>query len=323
LHHGETEAGAAALAAGRAESRGSTLDTGTFHSEAARVLHAELAEAPGSPIWRWSPSIGLPDDKTPADGFPVDHVAWNLGSVLIVQQRVAAHSYRRSATKVHASPIDHWFISILRSGRSWTEVDGVVVQNEPGKATFRALGHSFWGRTTDAEAVVVYLPRDLFGDSAAILDGANNAVLSGNLAHLLNDYVSSLEASLRSLVVEDLLGIAHTLRDMVTTSLSSVEHKHATEHHGMALMERARRYIRQHMASPDLTPESLCQELGISRTRLYQLFEPSGGVLHYMTRKRLLAAHASLSDPANNQRILHRGGCRLRYAGQLQPRVQA
>ena len=246
----------------------------------------------------------LPDDKPFADGFLAEHIAWNLGGALIVQQRVAAHSYWRSVAKLRASPIDHWCISILHSGRSWTEVDGHVAQNEPGNAEFRTLGHPFRGRITDTEAVVVYLPRDLFGDSATFLDDANNSVLSGNLAHLLSDYVGSVETSLRSLVAEDLSGIVGTLRDMVTTSLSSVEHEHATEHHETGLMERARRYIRQHLDSTDLTPENLCQELGTSRTRLYQLFEPSGGVLHYITRKRLLAAHASLCDPANTKLIL-------------------
>ncbi|UYQ71094.1 AraC family transcriptional regulator [Pelagibacterium flavum] len=245
----------------------------------------------------------LPDGKAPADGFPAEHVAWNLGGALIVQLRVAAHSYWRSTAKLRASPIDHWRMAILRSGRSWTEVDGHVAQNEPGKVEFRTLGHPSRGRMTDAEAVLIYLPRDLFGDSATVLDDANNVVLSDNLSRLLIDYVSSLEASLPSLVAEDLPGIVGMLRDMVITSLSSVEHKHTAEHHGVGLMERARRYIRQNLDSPDLTPESLCQELATSRTRLYQLFESSGGVLHYIRRKRLLASHAALCDPANQKLI--------------------
>lgn len=245
----------------------------------------------------------LPDDRACADGFAAEHIAWNLGGALIVQHRVAAHSYWRSAARLRASPIDHWRIGILRSGRSWTEVDGHVAENQPGKVEVRTLGHPFRGRITDAEAVFVYLPRDLFGDSATVLDDANNTVLSGNLAHLLIDYVSSVETSLRSLVAEDISGIVSTLRDMVVASLSSVELRHA-EYHGVGLMERARRYIRQNLDSPDLTPESLCQELATSRTRLYQLFEPSGGVLHHIRRRRLLAAHAALCDPANKKRIL-------------------
>lgn len=68
-------------------------------------------------------------------------------------------------------------------------------------------------------------------------------------------------------------------------------------------MERAHRYIHLNLNSGDLTPEAICRELGISRTRLYQLFEPSGGVLNYIRRRRLLQAYAELSDPTNNRPI--------------------
>jgi AraC-like DNA-binding protein len=249
--------------------------------------------------------LRLPEDKSPASGFPADHTAWNLGSVLIVQQRVSAHSYERSAAKLRASSIDHWCVGILRSGRSWTEVDGQVAQNAPGKAEFRTLGHPFCGRTVDAESVILYMPRDMFPEASRLLDARNNCVLSGNLATLLINYVSSVEASLPSLVAEDLSGIVQTLRDIVTVCLSSsAEQGTANAQQAIGTMERARRYIHQNLASPDLTPDNLCHELGISRTRLYQLFEPSGGVQHYIRRRRLLAAHAALSDTANTQRIL-------------------
>ncbi|WEX09493.1 helix-turn-helix domain-containing protein [Chelativorans sp. AA-79] len=248
--------------------------------------------------------LRLPDDVSTGHGFPADHVAWNLGKVLIVQQRAPAHSYERSAIKLRASPIDHWSLGLLRSGQSWTEVDRRVAHNVPGKAELRTLGYPFRGRITEAESLIFYMPRDLFGDASAILDDANNSIRSGNLARLLIDYVSSVEASLCSLVAEDLPGIAQTLRNMMTVSVPSGAHKPTADHQAAGLMERARRHVHQHLASPELTPDSLCQELGISRTRLYQLFESSGGVLHYIRKKRLLAAHAALSDPANGQRIL-------------------
>lgn len=248
--------------------------------------------------------LRLPDDMSPVDGFPADHVAWNLGNVLIVQQRVPAHSYLRSLTKLRASPIDHWSLTLLRSGESWTGVDRQVAHNEAGKVELRTLGHPFRGRTTDAESIILYMPRELFGDASRIFDVANNSILSGNLANLLIEYVNSVEASLRSLVAEDLAGITRTLRDMITACLSAVDRKPVTEKQTVGLMERARRYIHENIASPELVPDRLCHELGISRTRLYHMFEASGGVLHYIRKRRLLAAHAALSDPANSQRIL-------------------
>ncbi|WP_245581926.1 helix-turn-helix domain-containing protein [Phyllobacterium phragmitis] len=249
--------------------------------------------------------VMLPDGISADDGFQADHTAWNLGGMLIVEQRVPAHSYARSAASLRASPIDHWYAGMLRCGRAWTEVDGLVAESEPGKAEFRSLGHPFRGRITESEAIFLYMPRDLFADTPGILDMANNAILSDNLAKLLIEYVSGLEATLNSLVAEDLPRIVHTVRDMIINCLSSpAEHVTVEQQAGLGLMERARQHIHRNLHSPKLTPDDLCGVLGISRTRLYQLFEPSGGVLHYIRRRRLLAAHTALSDPANNQRIL-------------------
>ena len=67
---------------------------------------------------------------------------------------------------------------------------------------------------------------------------------------------------------------------------------------------RARRYVQRNLNTAELTSEGMSRALGISRTRLYQLFEPSGGVNHYIQRRRLLAAHAALSDPGETRRII-------------------
>ncbi|TGS71660.1 helix-turn-helix domain-containing protein [Mesorhizobium sp. M3A.F.Ca.ET.201.01.1.1] len=250
--------------------------------------------------------IRLPDGRSPEAGFPAEHTAWNLGGMLIVQQRAPAHSYVRSAAKLRSSSIDHWYVALPHNGRSWTEVDRRVAEGQPGKLEIRSLGYPFRGRTTDSEGVFVYLPRDLFADAAATLDAKNNSILSGNLASLLADYINSIEARLRSLTAEDLPRIVHATRSMIIACLAPpAEHAAAAEQlASVALMERARRYVHQNLDAAHLTPDSMCRALGVSRSRLYQLFEPSGGVLHYIQSRRLLAAHVALSDPADSRRIV-------------------
>ncbi|WP_250889099.1 helix-turn-helix domain-containing protein [Mesorhizobium sp. dw_380] len=250
--------------------------------------------------------VSLPDDKSLNDGFPVDHTAWNLGGMLIVQQRAPAHSYVRSAAKLRSSSIDHWYIVLPRAGRSWTEVDRRVAENQPGNLEIRSLGYPFRGRVTDSESLVLYLPRDLFSDAASTLDAKNNSILSGNFANLLVDYVSSIEARLRSLTAEDLPRIVHATRSMIIACLAPpAEHAAAAEQlASVALMERARRYVQNNLDAAHLTPDSMSRALGVSRSRLYQLFEPSGGVLHYIQSRRLLAAHVAISNPADSRRIV-------------------
>lgn len=250
--------------------------------------------------------VRLPDDKSPDDGFPASHTAWNLGGMLIVQQRAPAHSYLRSAAKLRSSSIDHWYLVLPRTGRSWTEVDRRVAETQSGKLEIRSLGYPFRGRATDSESLFLYLPRDLFSDAASTLDAKNNSILSGNFANLLVDYVNSIEARLRSLTAEDLPRVVHATHSMIIACLAPpAEHAAAAEQlASVALMERARRYVQNNLDAVHLTPDSMCRALGVSRSRLYQLFEPSGGVLHYIQSRRLLAAHVALSDPADSRRIV-------------------
>ncbi|WP_206608721.1 helix-turn-helix domain-containing protein, partial [Mycobacterium tuberculosis] len=51
------------------------------------------------------------------------------------------------------------------------------------------------------------------------------------------------------------------------------------------------------MLEPDLTPEKICRDVGLSRARLYQLFEADGGIMRQIRRRRLRHAHQMLSDP--------------------------
>ncbi|WP_182552078.1 helix-turn-helix domain-containing protein [Phyllobacterium myrsinacearum] len=250
--------------------------------------------------------IALPDAFSSDAGFPADHTAWNLGNMLVVQQSSPSHSYTRSPLKLRSNLIDHWHLVLLRSGQTWTEVDGHVFEGMPGRLELRSLGHPFRGRTTDTRSTSFYLPRELFSETAVAKEIKNGTILSGNYTNLLIEYIDSIDAKLSSLTAADLPQVVQTTRDMIVTCLSSMaQYADVAEPQGtLALMERVRRFVQRNLSSPNLTPDTLCRELGISRTRLYQLLEPSGGVLHYIQKRRLLSAHVALSNTGNRQHIV-------------------
>ncbi|MCZ4094242.1 helix-turn-helix transcriptional regulator [Sinorhizobium psoraleae] len=247
--------------------------------------------------------VHLPDGVSEADGFAAEQIGWHLGDLLVVQQRTPGFSYTRSLAMLRSSPIDHWNVGLFRSGRAWTEVDRRVMEAGPGEIFFRSLGYPYRGRTTEAATVLLFMPFELLADDASTLEIANNSVLSGSLADLLVNYINGMEANLGNITVEEVPRVVRTIRDMVVACVAAVRPNPAVAQPKMGVMERAHRYIHVNLHSADLTPEKICRELGISRTRLYQLFEPSGGVLNYIRRRRLLQAYADLSDPTNNRPI--------------------
>ncbi|MGH6775725.1 helix-turn-helix domain-containing protein [Brucella tritici] len=249
--------------------------------------------------------VRMPDGVNAADGFAVTQQVWNLHGMLLIEQSVPSFSYERTAEKVRFSPIDHWQISFLRRGRTWTSVDGRVAENEPGMINIRSLGYPFRGRALATEVVLLIIPVDQFAALGGMPEACNNATLGGYRAKLLIDFVSTIQAGLDHITSEDLPELRDALRQLVFDTIAPLVRESDTSEHNasLGLMTKARRFIQKNLLSRELTPDALSKELAVSRTHLYQLFEGSGGVLSYIRQKRLLAAHEMLADASENRKV--------------------
>lgn len=63
-----------------------------------------------------------------------------------------------------------------------------------------------------------------------------------------------------------------------------------------ALRERLGYIVRQNMASPDFGPDALRRLAAMSRSKLYRIFEGTGGVARFIQDERLSAARQRLAD---------------------------
>jgi AraC-like DNA-binding protein len=70
-----------------------------------------------------------------------------------------------------------------------------------------------------------------------------------------------------------------------------------------SLLGRAIRLIEAELGSSGLQPLKLSHRLGISRSRLYRLFEPYGGVARYIRKQRLLRIFGALGDPTRQEAV--------------------
>jgi AraC-like DNA-binding protein len=67
------------------------------------------------------------------------------------------------------------------------------------------------------------------------------------------------------------------------------------------LIYQIKRHIRENLGAANLSPAQIAEKFGISRTQLYQLLEPLGGIARYQRHLRLQRCLAGLQDPAQSR----------------------
>ena len=89
------------------------------------------------------------------------------------------------------------------------------------------------------------------------------------------------------------------IRACVLPSSGNIEEAQGT--YCRVLLESARRIVHSKLFDPSFNAKALHRDLAISRSVLYRMFEPFGGVMHYLQHQRLLDAHAALADPNDSE----------------------
>jgi AraC-like DNA-binding protein len=69
------------------------------------------------------------------------------------------------------------------------------------------------------------------------------------------------------------------------------------------LLRKAKAYIELELFSSELSPDRIAKSIGVSRRKLYYLFEAEGGVVRYIQNARLLRARTALADPDRSYRV--------------------
>lgn len=242
------------------------------------------------------------DDQ--ANGFEAESTVWSLNGFGI--SLVDAPSLRALRTKalVRRNPVDHWVITL---GQNRTKGQGGdVTLDIPARVPFVvSLGRELVSDRARDTRLQLYLPRDTFSELAPALDAMQGQALNTPLGTLLGDYIGLLQRSLHDLSPEDLPRLTHAMRSMVLACLApSTDHAaRAASLIDLSRREKVRRAVERHLHAPSLGPETLCREIGMSRTQLYRLLHDDGGVARYIQRRRLLQAYADLSNPGNAQSI--------------------
>jgi AraC-like DNA-binding protein len=174
----------------------------------------------------------------------------------------------------------------------------------PGQLVLHSLAQPFDAARSRSGWLHLYLPRDDL-PAAAVSAASGCLALDTPSGLLLRDYLLLLAAELPRMTAADGERMAEATRAMIALAVSPTPARQeaAAEPLCAVQMVRLRNLIRANLGSARLGPERLCRMAGVSRSQLYRLFEPHGGVALFLQRERLNAAHQALSDPDDRRGI--------------------
>jgi AraC-like DNA-binding protein len=254
---------------------------------------------------RCSDVVGLKDVLDALEGFHPANVLWSIGNMALSHVIVPASATFRTGGEVRRDDGEHWLIGFLMKGSMCHRVGEAAFTVLPGQMFHFSLAEAFEGERTDCEWLTLFIPRDVLRDLAPALNRTRNAPIETPLSILFRDYLLSLERRLPSMTGADVAAVQEATHAMIAACIG---HGGAAAEHPVAQLDdmrlgRIRKIIDTNLKSPTLGPKKLCRLAGISRSHLYRLFEPSGGVARYIQSQRLAEIYAALSDPEKRQSI--------------------
>ena len=234
--------------------------------------------------------------------FVATNATWNLRGVTLSRVTSPANTVSRSRSVIRRNAADHWVVTLSRNTTTRLHTLGTSLEIAPGTPFILSFAdQSLIERPSEDERLQLILARDSFRGIAPLLDGARGIALEPAGARMLADYMLVLDKQVATLEQDcaDRLGSAVEAMLRVCLAPSVQARNAARDQVRLTLMERVRKAVAAHLRSPSLGPDTLCREAATSRSQLYRLLEPEGGVATYIQRRRLAEGFALLSDIGN------------------------
>ncbi len=263
----------------------------------------------------WRESISVVFEATPLDpaahakGFKATVDAWHLGALLATQVSFDGQRFVRDRQRATADGLDHYLVQLYAEG-------GLVGRAAARERTLKAgdiqILDMCQSNVTKAEAsktVAVVVPRDTLSRALPKADDLHGLVLRGDggTGALLGDYMRSLIERAPRLDSADAGTVADITTNMIAacfrpTAETLAQARSVLE---ITMLRRVQNHIATALKSSRLDADALSGLFRISRTRLYRMFEPLGGVAHYIQDQRLTAAYTELSTPSRTPRHIY------------------
>ncbi|WP_235524315.1 helix-turn-helix domain-containing protein [Caulobacter sp. Root655] len=242
------------------------------------------------------------DACDPEPGFSADITSLRLGPHAFYVTETGGQAMFRTPEMIAADGHDAYIVQFNIAGSHTGDFDGVPFAAGPGEVGICDLSRPMQLRSTAVKVLTTFLPRAQVRAVVPDIE-LHGMVLDGNRAGLLIEHLTSVTRWFPQLIPETLPGITRATIELLGACLAMEAGRADFGVRESPVLLRARGYVEHNLLEPSLNPAKISEALGVSRSTLYRLFEPLGGVTGYIWERRLHLARAALLDPKRARRI--------------------
>lgn len=245
------------------------------------------------------------NEQAANESFHVDSEVWRMDQMLFGYGVFGPTQVRcRRERNYRADQMDHYRLILLRQGRFDCDAGERQASLTPGRFVITDMARPE-SNVSRSDSLVLFIPREQLDDALPRPMDVHGMSPDNACAQLLHEHLSALLKHLPEATLEEIPGLSRATVSLVAASLASSPEnleaaRPAVEN---VLLRRGRRFIEQHLREEDLGAPQLCAELRLSRSTLYRVFTPVGGVSQYIKERRLARIHESLASGPAGQSI--------------------
>lgn len=205
--------------------------------------------------------------------------------------------FERTRSMIKADHIDSLQLVWLEQGSiQWTAQDNAY-HAQAGDLLLLdncELCQSAW---TAHQQIYAVLPRDLVAGPGWQEPGQRVLRSSSPCAAILSHYLHTLWDSQQTAGPSTMQQLAQGLASLTRLYFSETAPLLDAASHPEPIKESIKRWINQQLHNPDLDAAQICSAFFLSRSALYELFKPEGGIRSYVQSCRLERARLILASP--------------------------
>jgi AraC-like DNA-binding protein len=245
------------------------------------------------------PTLRIGIEKADRERFQLSLQAVRLVDTVVTAAQTTAQSMHRDLDRVHRDGLDQYGFFLQITGSRIARVSGTDSLLMPGDLQFVDMAQEDSTVASDGRTTTLYVPRHLVDADVPDAWQMHGTIFRNTAARVfahqaltLFDPESAWSMAMAAYLERSLLSIA--IGCLFESRLHAEGAPPVTV--DRSLRRRIEHYIEDHLEDHDVDAHRICVEFGLSRSVVYRVFQPHGGLNRYMLASRLRRVRRLLLD---------------------------